>query len=135
VAAPLIKAGAGALAKTGAKTLTKRGGQVVRVFVHGSDITSVEGMIEHGISSAEAAEHGGGDVFWALPESRIADARVFAASNPSGGLPAVLGVRIGENSLSALVDAGAIEIEHATGYIQVLGWEEFNAAAEFFRYE
>ncbi|NVB41808.1 hypothetical protein G6O69_28505 [Pseudenhygromyxa sp. WMMC2535] len=65
----------------------------------------------------------------------IATARVFAQVNPAGGKAAVVGTRLEGPVVNSLVERGVLRVDKATGAWQVVGWEEFNAVAKFFRVE
>jgi RHS repeat-associated protein len=107
-----------------ATTAARGGGEITTLF-HGSDLVSVQSMVEHGISKASARALGGGDVFWATAKKSVA--MFYARANPSAGTPAIAAFKIPTASLQALVKSGAVGVDR-TGAYMVKNWKAFNAA-------
>ncbi len=108
------------------------------VFLHGSDVASVDDIVRNGLNRAKAAELGGGDVFWALPESALDSARVFAQVNPRGGATAILKLELPERVGQSLIDRGLLKvrtIEDGTKWFEFSeeAWDLINEFGRFSR--
>jgi RHS repeat-associated protein len=98
---------------------------------HGTDAASADAIVSGGIDQTAARELGGGDIFWSSTDRSVAD--VFAAANPSGGEPGVVGIQLAEGALERMVVSGAAEVRGST--VKVHDWDALNAAANYFRAE
>jgi len=102
------------------------------VLFHGTDAASAEKIVGEGISKEAARRLGGGDVFWTTPNAETAG--WFANSNPAGGAPGIVGIRIPAGGLDAMKASGVVGVDQATGAIKVFNWRVFNGSVEFFRF-
>ncbi|MDD9966128.1 MAG: hypothetical protein OXR73_07895, partial [Myxococcales bacterium] len=107
-----------------------RGG---KTFLHGSDVKTVDNLVDTGLNRSAARELGGGDVFWMTED--LSTARVFAQVNPTGGPAAVAGTRLPGEVVDSFVGRGVMRFDAPTGAWQVVDWDAFNQAAKFFRVE
>ncbi len=98
---------------------------------HGSDAVSVENMLEHGINATAAAEKGGGDTFWTT--SSLEDAQWFAASNPSGGAPAVMRIDLSQPAVHSLMHEGTLQVEGSVYQFSGSAWQKLNDLGKFSR--
>jgi len=96
---------------------------------HGTDAESARNIVEGGINEWAARELGGGDGFYTTTNREHAD--LFANSNPSGGPPAVVGIRV-RGGVDDAVNGGVLRPHDGLpdAYV-VTDWERFNEIATF----
>src|SRR5262245_30328473 len=68
---------------------------------HGTDLTSANDTLSHGLVAATAARYNGSGEFWATTDPTTAD--WFARTNPAGGTPARLSFEVPDQVLQQLL--------------------------------
>lgn len=96
---------------------------------HGTDAASASDIVANGIDRDAAARLGGGDQFWATTSR--SDADIFAATNPAGEPPAVVGINVASGIDQAVANGILSPVASLPGAYAVNGWEAFDQIATY----
>jgi hypothetical protein len=99
------------------------------VLLHGTDAVSAANIVENGLNVAQAAEVGGGDIFWTT--TSLEDAQIFAAANPAGGTAAIVQMQISQSLAESLIAEGQLTISGSVYKFSSEAWEILNESASF----
>jgi len=78
------------------------------VLFHGTGASSAADIVNNGVSLNQAAEQGGGDVFWTTTSQ--SDAGWFAAANPAMEDPAIVRMTIPNSTIIDLIGSGSLSV-------------------------
>lgn len=78
------------------------------VLFHGTGASSAADIVNNGVSMNQAAEQGGGDVFWTTTSQ--SDAGWFAAANPAMENPAIVSMKIPNSTINDLTSNGSLSV-------------------------